>query len=279
MRLSARIAVFPPLPSSLALATAIVITQISSTASSDQRRQSNPATFFLTRPVPRTNRAGSSPTPSLPIPSPRTLLECAISSSTKPASSVTNRAVRPQLPVHLFADPALRGSIRKLCPFCSRPIQDPAVKCRFCLRWLDPQAEWRALGGQYPSRTASDLAIASFICGLFWMYGLGSCVAVLLGYLALRSIRREPATLEGKGFAIARIALGCASIAAIMVIIAVILFAYKQEQRHPTRPAVRDEVSREATKPRRPGRFNPLQAQARNEKPAALPQLQRVRPS
>jgi hypothetical protein len=40
---------------------------------------------FLTLPAPRTDRAGSSATPSRPIPSRRAPLESAISSSTKPA--------------------------------------------------------------------------------------------------------------------------------------------------------------------------------------------------
>ena len=57
------------------------------------------------------------------------------------------------------------------------------------------------------------------------MYGLGSGVTVLPGYLALRSIRREPAALGGKGFAIAGIALSRAGIAAALVILAVIPFS------------------------------------------------------
>jgi len=50
------------------------------------------------------------------------------------------------------------------------------------------------------------LAITSFILGVLWLSWLGSIVAVILGHIALRNIRRTHAS--GRGLAIAGLILG-----------------------------------------------------------------------
>jgi MFS family permease len=70
-----------------------------------------------------------------------------------------------------------------------------------------------------PPRVTNGLAIASLVCGLFWICGLGSAAAVILGYIALRQIRREPLRLKGRGMAIAGISLGWLGILGLAVLI------------------------------------------------------------
>jgi hypothetical protein len=54
----------------------------------------------------------------------------------------------------------------------------------------------------------SVLAISSLIMGLFWMFGLGSLSAIVLGVMSLRQIARSNGTLTGKHLAIAGMSVG-----------------------------------------------------------------------
>jgi hypothetical protein len=54
----------------------------------------------------------------------------------------------------------------------------------------------------------SVLAISSLVMGLFWMFGLGSSSAIVLGVMSLRQIARSNGTLTGKRLAIAGMIVG-----------------------------------------------------------------------
>jgi len=80
----------------------------------------------------------------------------------------------------------------KTCSICGQEIQDAAIRCRHCKNWLVPPGT----GEGSPSTaapivysTTSGLAIASMVLGILWIYWIGSIVALVLGYLALREIR------------------------------------------------------------------------------------------
>ena len=54
----------------------------------------------------------------------------------------------------------------------------------------------------------SVLAISSLVMGLFWMFGIGSLSAIVLGVMSLRQIARSHGTLTGKRLAMAGMIVG-----------------------------------------------------------------------
>jgi Domain of unknown function (DUF4190) len=64
------------------------------------------------------------------------------------------------------------------------------------------------------------MAIASMVLGIVWVYWIGSILALVFGYVALRQIRQRGQ--QGKGMAIAGIVLGWVGAATL---IAIIIFA------------------------------------------------------
>ena len=79
-----------------------------------------------------------------------------------------------------------------------------------------------------PLKQTSTLAIISLVSGILgWtlLPWLGSLAAVITGHLARAEIRRNAATMEGDGLAIAGLVLGWAVIAfSVLALLAIILF-------------------------------------------------------
>jgi hypothetical protein len=128
----------------------------------------------------------------------------------------------------------------KPCPYCASLIDNSALQCPSCQRWLDPALDSTLNADSpplvLPPRTTDGLAIASLVCGLFWIFGLGSVAAVILGYIALRQIRREPLRLKGKGMAITGISLGWLGILALAVLISLGIHFWKTSAGNPQKP-------------------------------------------
>jgi Domain of unknown function (DUF4190)/Domain of unknown function (DUF1707) len=66
----------------------------------------------------------------------------------------------------------------------------------------------------------NGFAIASLVLGLFWMWWIGSVLAVVFGHVALRQIARSGQS--GRGLAIAGIVLGYIGMATLLITLFVV---------------------------------------------------------
>lgn len=122
----------------------------------------------------------------------------------------------------------------KTCPTCGQEIQEAAIRCRHCKNWLVApgavSAAYATAGNPYPTTTTNGMAIASMVLGIVWIYWIGSIVGLILGYLALREIRKDPQRMEGKGMAIAGIVLGWIGVVVLVLAIALGIYIWKTDR-------------------------------------------------
>jgi hypothetical protein len=69
----------------------------------------------------------------------------------------------------------------------------------------------------------NGLSIAAMVLGILWLYWIGSILAVVFGHVALTQINREGQ--QGRGFAIAGIALGWVGVGTLIVVLLFMLVA------------------------------------------------------
>jgi hypothetical protein len=90
--------------------------------------------------------------------------------------------------------------------------------------WYDnPHPPPAAQGaGVETHRGTNGMSIASLVLGIIWIYGLGSILALVFGYVALRQIKER--NEGGRGMAIAGIVLGWVGIGgAILITVLVVI--------------------------------------------------------
>lgn len=88
-----------------------------------------------------------------------------------------------------------------------------------------PQQRWRPLA-------TSGFAIASLVLGIVWAFWIGSILALIFGYIALRQIKRAGGQLTGRGMALAGVVLGWIGIGFLVLIIALGVVGYLKAPNH-----------------------------------------------
>jgi len=68
----------------------------------------------------------------------------------------------------------------------------------------------------------NGLAVASLVCSLFWVFGLGSVLAVIFGFIARWQITQSNDGQRGNGLALAGIIVGFAGLLAVVLFIALV---------------------------------------------------------
>ena len=77
--------------------------------------------------------------------------------------------------------------------------------------------------GQAPAGpSANGLAIASMVLGIVWVFGIGSILAVIFGFIGRKQIRESGGRQNGGGMAIAGIVLGFIGVAGLILWIVLI---------------------------------------------------------
>ena len=123
------------------------------------------------------------------------------------------------------------------CPACGQTVSDnvPAgmqINCPFCrsLITVPPDGSGVAVAGPMPSEPPPvaplrvGLAVTSLVCGI-----VGFCIplldllAIVLGIIAMRKARRQPAVFGGRGLAIGGVCTGAGGIVLRVMLIALLL--------------------------------------------------------
>lgn len=74
--------------------------------------------------------------------------------------------------------------------------------------------------GYPPPAATNGFAIASLVLGLLWVYWIGSILALVFGYVALRQIKQR--NESGRGMAIAGVVLGWVGVVMLPLVVLVV---------------------------------------------------------
>jgi uncharacterized membrane protein len=74
-----------------------------------------------------------------------------------------------------------------------------------------------------PAAKTNGLAVASLVCSLLWVFGVGAVLAIIFGFIARAQIKQSHDAQQGRGLALAGIIIGAFGL--LMIILGVVLVA------------------------------------------------------
>jgi hypothetical protein len=114
----------------------------------------------------------------------------------------------------------------KKCRACAETVKADALICRYCRHdfrigaVVDPQA---SPPSPIQTQGTNGFSVASLVLGVLWLYGVGSILALVFGYIAKGQIDRSGAQQSGRGMAIAGIVLGWIGVAVLLLVLVAFL--------------------------------------------------------
>ena len=79
------------------------------------------------------------------------------------------------------------------------------------------------MGGGEDAAETNGLAIASLFIGIIWLFGLGSLLAIFLGYYAIKEIGASEGRQGGRSIAIAGVVVGVVGLASLGILVGFIV--------------------------------------------------------
>jgi Domain of unknown function (DUF4190) len=77
--------------------------------------------------------------------------------------------------------------------------------------------------GYVPVRKTNGMAVASLVCSLVWLGGLGSILAVIFGFMARAQIKKSEGSVQGSGLALAGIIIGFVGLVAVILTVILVV--------------------------------------------------------
>jgi len=111
-----------------------------------------------------------------------------------------------------------------LCAHCGNPVDPDQQCCSACGHEVAGTVSTAQAGADVPDRTVSTAtsrkAIASLVLGFLFLLPPAAVLAIVLGYLSRRQIRRSNGRLKGDGMALAGLIMGyCGLGIAVLVVL------------------------------------------------------------
>ena len=147
-------------------------------------------------------------------------LFCTICGSPRSQAPADSRSLPPLSPApQPYAPPSAPGQVPP--PFIP-PVQYPPSNPGYAASGppfppAGPQTEWVRGTPVQPANTTNGLAIASLVLGILWIFGLGSILALIFGFIARQQIRTRHQ--NGNGLSIAGIVLGFVGVGLLILVI------------------------------------------------------------